>query len=188
MENLSGLEIAPIYRKAHEAAFELVQELSEEQFHWKARPDSPSIAFHFWHLARWADYLQAALARLLPDLGPRQQIWEAENLAAQWGLEAAQLGEIQTGQLLPGDEAANLTLPDKETLLAYSRQAFASAESAAEWIDANAAMLGETDEERKKAYLRARQGIIDFLGHDNRHLGMMECLKGLQTGRGTATV
>jgi hypothetical protein len=32
-----------------------------------------------------------------------------------------------------------------------------------------------------------RLNLLVFLTHDCRHLGMMECLKGLQTGFGSAT-
>jgi hypothetical protein len=32
-----------------------------------------------------------------------------------------------------------------------------------------------------------RRNLLVFLTHDCRHLGMMECLKGLQTGFGSAT-
>jgi hypothetical protein len=34
---------------------------------------------------------------------------------------------------------------------------------------------------------RIRLNVLNFLTHDCRHLGMMEVLKGLQTGFGSAT-
>jgi hypothetical protein len=43
------------------------------------------------------------------------------------------------------------------------------------------------DEELKKKIENIRLNLLVFLSHDCRHLGMMECLKGLQTGFGSAT-
>jgi hypothetical protein len=43
------------------------------------------------------------------------------------------------------------------------------------------------DEEFRKKIEIIRLNLLIFLSHDCRHLGMMECLKGLQTGFGSAT-
>jgi len=43
------------------------------------------------------------------------------------------------------------------------------------------------NEERTKKIQNVRLNLIVFLTHDSRQLGMMECLKGLQTGFGSAT-
>jgi hypothetical protein len=42
--------------EAHRRVLLLVDPLDEEQLRWRARPSAPSIGFHLWHLARWADY------------------------------------------------------------------------------------------------------------------------------------
>jgi oligopeptide/dipeptide ABC transporter ATP-binding protein len=41
--------------------------------------------------------------------------------------------------------------------------------------------------ELRKSIEMTRLNLLVFLTHDCRHLGMMECLKGLQTGFGSAT-
>jgi hypothetical protein len=43
------------------------------------------------------------------------------------------------------------------------------------------------DHELQKKLENIRLNLLVFLSHDCRHLGMMECLKGLQTGFGSAT-
>ncbi len=45
----------------------------------------------------------------------------------------------------------------------------------------------DSDDELKKKLQNIRLNLLVFLTHDCRHLGMMECLKGLQTGFGSAT-
>jgi hypothetical protein len=49
------------------------------------------VGFHVWHLARWADYLQEIIH------GRESQLWEKEEMAAQWNMETASLGYAQTG-------------------------------------------------------------------------------------------
>ncbi len=191
MEYTTGHEISPFYKLPHQLALKLVEGLTDEQVAWKANADTPSIGFHLWHLARWTDDLQAIIADRLPQVGVSPNLWETEGLAAQWGLDPAQLGEQQTGQMLEGD-AANIPLPDKEAILAYARRALSAADEIAEKVDELFRQLqdpdDESDEKTRKTILGARRAIIDFMGHDNRHLGMMEGLKGVLTGKGTATV
>ena len=127
------------------------------------------------------------IAQHLPEVGLRPNLWETEGYAAQWGLDPAHLGEQQTDQLLEG-EAANLPLPSKEVILEYTRRTFANAEEVAVIVDELFMSLEQADEKTRKTILGARRAIIDFMNHDNRHLGMMECLKGIMTGKGTATV
>jgi hypothetical protein len=43
------------------------------------------------------------------------------------------------------------------------------------------------DDDLRKKIEMIRFNLLVFLTHDCRHLGMIECLKGLQTGFGSAT-
>ena len=47
--------------------------------------------------------------------------------------------------------------------------------------------LDEAEGDYDKAVEIIRRNLLEYLAHDCRHLGMMECLKGLQTGFGSAT-
>lgn len=191
MEYTTGHEISPFYQAPHQLALQLVEGLTDEQVAQKATPATPSIGFHLWHLARWTDDLQAIIADRLPLVGVSPNLWETEKLAAQWGLDPALLGEHQTGQLLEGD-AANIPLPGKDAILDYARRALAAGETIAEKVDALFIELQQGnhafDEQTCQRVVNARRAIIDFMGHDNRHLGMMEGVKGVLTGKGTATV
>lgn len=81
--------IAGYYRSRHELILKIVAGLDEGQFLWRPNRTAPSIAFHVWHVARWADYLQAVLS------GSGVEIWEQEGLAARWGFRAEDLGMIE---------------------------------------------------------------------------------------------
>jgi hypothetical protein len=87
--------------------------------------------------------------------------------------------------------AAGLTFPPKETLLAYLRRTFAAVDNSLNAVDEE--QFGET--ERQQPLTEGIWGestvgdaILSHLVHDNRHLGAMECLVGIQSGAGSATV
>lgn len=85
------------------------------------------------------------------------------------------------------EAAANLPIPKKDELLGYLRDAYAAIEQFIEQLDARYPGFENVDEELRKSIEMARLNLLVFLTHDCRHLGMMECLKGLQTGFGSAT-
>ena len=145
-------------------------------------------------MARWADYTNAVipgmtpeLSRLLPATG---QIWEAEQLAARWGF-ADDLGAKATGMQMGEEVGARLQYPPKDELLDYARKAFAAVEvsSAAippdqmgaieQWQPITDGIWGEGT---------VGEALLDHVAHDHLHLGAMEALLGLQTGSGSSTV
>jgi hypothetical protein len=176
--------------KAHEQVLQLVDDLPEDALRWQAGPTAPAIRFHLWHLARWADTVQARLPTLTParsrQLGATEEIWVTEGLAQRWGLTPGQLGGGDTGMGLDDDASGALPLPDREPLLAYTRQAFAAA-------DQRLAILGPADLDTPCTDLYGNANIvggvlISHLVHVSRHLGMIEALRGVQGARGTATL
>jgi hypothetical protein len=114
--------IAEYYRSRHELVLKVIDNLNEQQMMWRPNRTTPSIGFHVWHLARWADYLQEVIT------GTGVQIWEQEKLAAQWGFADSNLGFAETGLGMEDDVVASLPLPRKEILLDYARRAFARAD------------------------------------------------------------
>ena len=74
-----------------------------------------------------------------------------------------------------------------EELLGYLRKSYEAIECFIEMLDRKHPNFENVDEERKKKIENIRLNLLVFLSHDCRHLGMMECLKGLQTGFGSAT-
>ncbi|MEW6400781.1 MAG: hypothetical protein AB1649_03215 [Chloroflexota bacterium] len=142
-----------------------------------------------WHLARESDFLKAAILHHYPGIGDgfgnSKEIWEREGLAAKWGFPAELHATVGTG--LSDEAAAALPIPPKEELLSYLRASYEAIEQFIEKFDSRYPDFREVDETLQKKVASIRMNLMVFLTHDCRHLGMMECLKGLQTGFGSAT-
>ena len=183
-------EIAERIAKTHARLLEIVADLSEDQLDWRPDLHAPPIAFHLWHMARWADRVQATLptmsAALGVRLGPSGEIWTAQALARQWGWRTEQLGYGQTGMELGDDLAAELQLPSKAILTDYARQTFAATDRAIGALDDQLLQERGVDvygRENSVVYV-----LLVHLSHASRHLGMIEGLRGVQGLPGTATV
>jgi len=173
--------IAGYYRLTHEQVLGLVDRLDEPQITWRPNRTTLSIGFHVWHLARWADYLQEMITG-------DGQIWEAEELARRWGLGGAGLGFAETGMGMSDDASASLPLPEKDVLLDYARRAFAAAEQAVTAIgDDSFHRIVQDRHESVGKEAEIGDIVLNWWKHDNRHLGMIECMLGNQGLHGTAT-
>ena len=176
-------------REMHRVVLELAESLDEDQIRWRPEGYSTSIGFHLWHLAREADFLRAALVErveeLGPDFGPPTEIWARDGLAERWGFPAEVATTVGTG--LSDEDAATLPIPAKADLLEYLRRAYAELDDFTGLIEERFGPAANVDEAFAPRVGRIRQNVLNFLTHDCRHLGMMEVLKGLQTGFGSAT-
>jgi uncharacterized damage-inducible protein DinB len=177
-------------QKTHQRLLEIGADLSDAQLRWSPGPRAPSIAFHIWHMARWADRLQATLPTMTatPAHGPdlARELWQAEALAQRWGWSPDTLGYGQTGMEMSDEAATNLKLPPRQALFDYARRAFAAADRAV-------AAIEDRQLEQRGIDIYEHENSIGYvllvhLSHASRHLGMIECLRGVQGLRGTATV
>jgi hypothetical protein len=177
------------FKDIHNVVLGLAEDLNDEQLNWKPEGYSTSIGFHLWHLARESDYLKAAILHLnpqfVPEFGDGKEIWEKEGFAQKWGFPEGLHQTVGTG--LSDEVAATLPIPKKDELLGYLRSSYEEIECFIELLDTKYSTFENVDEELKKRIERVRLNLLVFLSHDCRHLGMMECLKGLQTGFGSAT-
>ncbi|MFN8596967.1 MAG: DinB family protein [Anaerolineae bacterium] len=174
-------EISDRYRRNQANLLELVSGLTDEQLAWTPNETTPSAGFHVWHLARWADYLQELIN------GRGSQLWEIDALAARWNMDTKSLGYAQTGMEMDEKNAMTLRLPEKSLLLDYARRSFAAAQQAVatigdnEFFNVYECLHGENWHDGHIGPI-----VITWLTHDNRHLGMIECLVGLQGQSGSA--
>jgi uncharacterized damage-inducible protein DinB len=183
MSDTTNDEIVLYYQATHEQLLGLVDGLSDKQLMWRPNVTTPSIAFHTWHMARWADCLQA----FINDWG--EQIWDTEELAEQWGFGQADLGYLRTGMGLDDDVSASLPLPTKDRLLDYVSRAFAQADEAVSTAADDGFHQNGRFHDGTQWQERSISGaVLESLAHDSRHLGMIECLLGVQGAHGTATV
>lgn len=171
------------FHLGHRRLLKTVEGLTEEHFVWKATPTAHSIAFNVWHLARWADYLQATIPSMAPSLrvklGPGHEIWAAERLAEKWRLEHRQLGWNETGLRMDDEAAASLKLPAKEEVLDYLHRAFTAAERAVDTVDDSEAQIMyrmpyETNARPVGSF------IVSFAIHDDFHRGQIAALRRAQ--------
>lgn len=159
-------------------------ECDEEQLGRWLAPNVPSIGWHLWHIARWADRVHAILP-LMADREPGasrsvRELWENEALAAQWGFDVETLGYGQTGMEMSDAAASALRLPDREPLAEYARRAFAAAEATFvgigedQWAARGPDLIyaGRLDRERTVC-----EAIVGHLAHANRHLGVIEGIR-----------
>lgn len=177
------------FKEIHRVVLELAEGLDDRQLNWKPEGYSLSIAFHLWHLARESDFLKAAILdqnpQFVPEYGDGRQVWEKQRLAKKWGFPEALYEAVGTG--LTEDAASNLPIPEKEVFLPYLRETYAEIEQFVESLDRTYPTFEGVDDELRRQIELVRLNLLVFLTHDCRHLGMMECLKGLLTGFGSAT-
>jgi hypothetical protein len=171
-----------------------LQRLSDEQLRWQLNPQTLSIAWHGWHLARWADFTQAAVPGMTPELArrlpPGAQLWEAEKIAERWGFDNSLLGWGATGMEMADSVATSLKFPAKDELLAYVERSFtltAEALSAIDETQFNSPEQLQPMTEGIWGESTVGDAVMVHITHSCRHLGMMECLLGLQGVPGTAT-
>ncbi|MBE0682822.1 MAG: DinB family protein [Anaerolineales bacterium] len=178
-----------LFKDIHKVVLDFAEELDEAQLRWKPRGYSTSIGFHLWHLARESDFLRAIILERTPqlgeDFGEPREIWARESLAQKWGFPTELNATVGTG--LNDDVAATLPLPPKNELMDYLSRSYEAIEKFVALLDERYPNFENEDEEFRKKLESIRLNLLVFLSHDCRHLGMMECLKGLQTGFGSAT-
>ena len=189
MPVIAPYEALYLLQDTHRVVLAFAAELNEEQLHWRPKGYSTSIGFHLWHLARESDFLRAVLLERTPQLGPDfgepREIWAAEELARRWGFPTELTATVGTG--LNDEVAASLPIPPKDELVDYLRRSYNSLEAFVELLDRRYPTLDGLGEELQRKLQKIRLNLLVFISHDCRHLGMMECLKGLQTGFGSAT-
>jgi hypothetical protein len=102
-------------------------------------------------------------------------------------METASLGYAQTGMSMDDQTAMTLRMPRKDLLLDYASRAFSLAEQAVVTINDNEfykiyeTLHGENWHDGHIGPI-----ILTWMEHDNRHLGMIECLIGVQGMHGSA--
>lgn len=158
------------------------REPDAEQFARWLAPNVPSVAWHLWHVARWADRVQTILPGVLGERRTPSEIWEVESLAARWALDSTALGYGQTGMEMGDDAASTMRLPDRDTLADYAQRAFAGAEAMFRSIGdvrlstrgPDLLYAGRLNRERSVG-----ESVIGHVSHLSRHLGTIEGLRAL---------
>jgi len=147
-----------------------------------------SVAWHVWHIARWDDRFAEILFEKTPDLarrfGPPSQIWATESLAQQWGLPIGHMGRRDTGTEMDDESADALRLPEKRLVVDYAGRVFARLQTVLQAMPEASLFAVVPGDPEGDSY---GHNIMLYLDHVQRHLGMIEALRGQQGTPGSAT-
>ena len=176
---------------SHRNLLAAVRATDHANVHQRLGPHAPSIGFHAWHMARWADRYQSAVPVWLDgrsDVDPAAEIWLRDDVVGRWGMRGIATGDYGgTGAGLDDDESAALPLPDTSTLLEYMTASFGAFEGRVRALDDDTALdIAIVDLYGESSTIA--DAIADATSHADRHLGMIEALRGVLGDRGTVTV
>lgn len=159
----------------------LVQGLTPEQLRWQPEGHDTSIAFATWHTYRAADELVHGMVLQRPSVYASQG-W-AERLAV------AETGLTPFGNGMSREQIGRLDL-DTDALLGYAKAVGASigaalASMSDEEAAAEVALPFFTGVYPSMDRLSKLETIVFFaIGHTSEHLGEVQMIKGMLTGKG----
>ncbi|HSS60636.1 MAG TPA: DinB family protein [Candidatus Limnocylindrales bacterium] len=171
------------YALTHERLLKVSEDIAPEQFAWSAGPSLHSVAWQLWHAARWDDFLGA---HIQADFGrePATQVWERESLAERWSLSPGSLGRRDAGTGMDDAAAERMRLPAQAEVVGYARRAFEFIEAAIAAIPDDQLLSTAKDDRDGDTNL---DNVFFYFEHLNRHLGMIEAIRGLQGLTGSAS-
>jgi hypothetical protein len=180
--------LAKNYAIAHGRVIESAERTVDGQFAKSMGTRVHSVAWQVWHIARWDDRYAEILVEKTPELAGRfgapAQVWAAESLATQWGLPIGRMGRRDTGTEMDDQSADALRLPDKALVIDYARRVFARLQSVLNALPESRIFTPIPGDPDNDTYAH---NTMLYLDHVQRHLGMIEALRGLQGTAGTAT-
>jgi hypothetical protein len=172
----------------HEEIERSIRGAAPDAIHVRVSNTAPSIGFHAWHMGRWVDRNNVAISGWLDPDRPETELWIAHGIADRWGLASVRLGDFGgTGAGLDDDESAALALPPIDDLLEYIVDTFRAFEATLARIDDDA-ILERTVVDLYGDENTISEVLLNHLSHADRHLGMVEALRGVLGEHGTATI
>ena len=182
----AGEALAARATMVHEGTLKLVARTDEPRLLRRLGPTAPPMAVHLWHMARWADRLQARASSAVPRQAPgRQELWIGERLANAWKIEV-RLRKFDSGMEIGDEASAAVVLPTKRALLDDATRAFEAAQRSFDAVDDDDLVLRSADLYDCESTVATM--LVGHLTHQHRHLGMIEALVGVVGDSGTASV
>lgn len=168
---------------AHRLILDSTSDLSQTELTRVEALTVPPIAFHLWHIARWTDRSQSLVANAVHE--SISEVWSTENLAGKWNLNGEGLGEAESGMGMDDHLASAIDLPMEE-VRDYTERVMGL-------LEKRLSQMNEADLSTRTTDLYGRDSsigtaLLSHLTHIDRHLGMIEALRGVSGLKGTATV
>jgi hypothetical protein len=172
----------------HEEVTTSVRGVAPELVEIRPTSRAPSIGFHVWHIARWVDRHVATVSGWADPAAAEPEVWVARHLAERWGLAGVELGDFGgTGAGLDDAASAALALPGGDEIVDYANGAFRAFESVLAALPDDS-VLERVVVDPYGDSTRLGDVLLNHLSHADRHLGMIEALRGVLGERGTATI
>lgn len=166
-------------KRTFELARTAARDLSDSQLRTSLGSKSLPIGWHLWHMARWSDRLHSRLNKA-------REIWTVRGLAVEWGWEPSALGEGESGMEMQENAALALPIPAKGRLGEYVDECFESLSGTMSLTSDDDLHAVIQDFYGRNTELGAM--LLNHTSHMDRHLGMIEALRGMGGHKGTATV
>ncbi len=163
---------------------QVVNALTEEEASRWPATTAPSCKWHLWHMARWADYVQALLSPVVDVDTP--ELWEFAGVADEWDFEGVDLGMWGAGSGLGNEIGKSLPLPSVSKVRAYAVESFDLLEKRVGKLDDVTFDAPFTDWHDNET--NVGDAMVGYLSHANRHLGMLEAISGVLGKDGSVTV
>ena len=179
VESRPALEtVLRFYKQTHERLLSAAEGLKPGQFAHSAGTALHSVAWQLWHAARWDDFFGA---HVQADFGrePSSEVWAREGLAERWRLTAGTMGRRDTGTNMEEAAADQMRFPPQAEVIAYARETFAFTLAAISAIPEDQLDSVAKADPDGDTYL---DNILIYFSHLNRHLGMIEAIRGLNAG------
>jgi hypothetical protein len=173
----------------HQWILEATKSLSQDQFSRVLGNNAPPVGWHLWHIARFADRLQASFNPPEGDAGT--EIWQDEIFVEKWNLIPDQLGVLESGMEMEMGIAISFSENiGMDEILDYAIRCFEKLDNAVTGLDPDQFDVRRTS---VRAYKRSGDRLVEakpeetttgadlifHISHASRHLGSIEALLGL---------
>ena len=98
--------------------------VTESQFAHVFSPDAPPIGWHLWHMARFADRLQAKLGEVTEGM-VGAEVWESQGIFGVWVIDSSTLGVFDSGMGQSHEDAQKtIRKVGQGAILGYAQTSF----------------------------------------------------------------
>ena len=157
----------------HKGLLESIEDLNEEQLHYRPLNQGNHIAFIFWHCVRTEDTVLNFLVQ------NKKPVWNEEGWDTKFGMDPRAQGTGMTAE-----QAAAIKIQDKSEFLKYVENAFRSSEAYLDGLnDEDLDQVHELAVMGKRSLYEVVGGTI--LQHSANHLGEIYYVRGLQGLKGS---
>ena len=160
-------------KSAHKSLLDVIEDLTDEQLHFRPLDQGNHIAFIIWHYVRTEDMVLNFL------LQKKKPVWNEEGWDEKLGMDPRAQGTGMTDE-----QAAAIKIQDKSAFLKYVENTFSSSEAYLDGLkDEDLDQVHELAVMGKRSLYEVVGGTI--LQHSANHIGEIQYVRGLQGLKGS---